>query len=83
MSPAVTLALRRRVWSRVPVDPVPHSWPGSNPIWPKMSMATPECVSATASLPSNQKALEEKVWLALALSASLASVGATTQVPPG
>ena len=41
VSPTVTEAFRRSVLSRVLVRPVPHSSPGSNPIWPMMSMALP------------------------------------------
>ena len=54
VSPATIVGLRRSVLSAVLVTPVPHSVPGSTPIWPITSSTVVPLRSTTASSPLNQ-----------------------------
>ena len=79
-SPASTLALRRSVLSAVLVSPVPHSVPGSTPIWPITSRIVVPLRRTTASSPLNQPA--PFVWSACARIARCALDCATTYTSP-
>ena len=80
VSPASTLALRRRVLSAVLVSPVPHSVPGSTPICPITSRIVVPLRRTTASSPLNQPA--PFVWSACARIAALALDCASTNTSP-
>src|SRR5688572_4866844 len=79
-SPDVTLSFRLSVLSAVEVNPVPHSVPGSNPIWPITSITVEPFLRTTASSPLNQP--EEFVWSACARIIALALACATTNTSP-
>ncbi len=53
-SPPSMASFRRKVLSAVLVRPVPHSAPGSNPIWPIESITVVPLRRTTASSPLNQ-----------------------------
>ena len=61
-SPAWTVSLRRSVLSAVLVSPLPHSVPGSTPIWPTTSRTVDPLRSTIASSPLNHDVPE--VWSA-------------------
>ena len=75
-SPATIVGLRRSVLSAVLVRPVPHSVPGSKPIWPITSSTVVPLRSTTASSPLNQP--EPFVWSATARIDAFALACATT-----
>jgi hypothetical protein len=81
VSPAAMCALRRIVLSAVLAAPVPHSVPGSNPIWPITSTRAPPLRRATASSPF-QFATAGASWSAPATSAGSASARDTTKTSP-
>ena len=81
-SPATTVSLRRIVLSAVEGRPVPHSVPGSNPIWPMTSTRSAPLSSATASLPL--KLTEPLSWSAARMAGSLAELLLpSTKTSPG
>ena len=75
-SPAQTLAIRFSVLSPVLALPVPHSMPGSNPIWPITSTISVPRRRTTASSPLNHPAL--LVWSARATMSGAAPACAIT-----
>ncbi len=75
-SPVSIVGLRRRVLSAVLVTPVPHSVPGSTPIWPITSSTVAPLRRTTASSPLNQPA--PLVWSACARIGAEADAWATT-----
>ncbi len=84
VSPMQTEALRRSVLSAVLVRPVPHSDPGSKPIWPNASTIVPLAPplrSAMASSPF-QLMVAELVTSATAMMASFAWPCAATKTSP-
>ena len=81
VSPASTSERRRIVLSAVLAAPVPHSVPGSNPIWPITSTSAPPLRRATASSPF-QFATAGASWSVWATSAASASARDTTNTSP-
>ncbi len=75
-SPAWTVSLRRSVLSAVLVSPLPHSVPGSTPIWPTTSRTVEPLRSTIASSPLNHDVPE--VWSATPRISGPALVGAST-----
>ncbi len=81
VSPALTVGNRRIVLSAVLVRPVPHSLPGSNPIWPMMSTAAPPLRSASASSPLKLMT-DDEIWSAWARMAGSALAWDSTWTSP-
>jgi hypothetical protein len=81
VSPAEMVAWRRIVLSDVLVAPVPHSVPGSTPIWPMTSTGATPLRRTTASSPF-QLATAGASWSAWATMAGSASARVTTYTSP-
>ena len=79
-SPAHTSGRRRSVLTAVEASPVPHSVPGSVPIWPSESIAVPSLASTIASSPLNHPL--PLVWSAWSRIVGIDDACASTNTSP-